>query len=49
MSEPLYLIAQIGVKDYESYLAEYGLPLLEQFNELGVEVLAASPGFEVKN
>jgi uncharacterized protein (DUF1330 family) len=47
LSEPVYLIAQIDVKDYESYLAEYGLPLLEQFNELGVEVLAAAPEFDV--
>lgn len=41
MSKPVYLIAQIGVKNYESYLAEYGFPLLEQLAQIGAEVLAA--------
>ena len=47
MSNPVYLIAQIDVKDYEEYLAEYGFPLLEQLTEIGAEVLAADPGFKI--
>ena len=47
MSNPVYLIAQIDVKDYESYLSEYGFPLLEQLVEIGAEVLAADSKFEV--
>ena len=41
MSKPVYLIAQIDIKDYEKYLAEYGAPLLEQLTAIGAEVLAA--------
>ena len=47
MSNPVYLIAQIDVKDYESYLSEYGFPLLEQLSEIGAEVLAADSSIEV--
>jgi uncharacterized protein (DUF1330 family) len=47
MQEPVYVIAQIDVKDYESYLTEYGLPLLDQLNAFGVEVLTAAPDFKV--
>ena len=47
MQEPVYVIAQIDVKNYESYLTEYGLPLLDQLNAFGVEVLTAAPDFEV--
>jgi uncharacterized protein (DUF1330 family) len=47
MSNPVYLIAQIEVKNHESYLAEYGFPLLEQLAEIGAEVLAADYNYEV--
>ncbi|MFT4614734.1 MAG: hypothetical protein ACI9NT_001885 [Bacteroidia bacterium] len=47
MSEPVYFVAQIDVKDYEAYLEEYGFPLLEQLNVIGAEVLAADPNFDV--
>ena len=47
MSKPVYLVAQIDVKDYESYLSEYGFPLLEQLAEVGAEVLAADPSVDV--
>jgi uncharacterized protein (DUF1330 family) len=47
MSNPVYLIAHIDVKDYESYLTEYGFPLLEQLTEIGAEVLAADSSFNV--
>jgi uncharacterized protein (DUF1330 family) len=47
MSKPVYLVAQIDVKDYESYLSEYGFPLLEQLTEVGAEVLAADPNVDV--
>ena len=41
MSNPHYLIAQIDVKDYDSYLAEYAMPLMEILSDVGAEVLAA--------
>jgi uncharacterized protein (DUF1330 family) len=47
MSNPVYLIAQIDVKEYESYLSEYGFPLLEQLTEVGAEVLAADANFDI--
>ena len=47
MSTPVYLIAQIDVKEYESYLSEYGFPLLEQLTEIGAEVLAADASIDV--
>lgn len=47
MSNPVYLIAQIDVKNYESYLSEYGFPLLEQLTEVGAEVLAADANVDV--
>ena len=42
MDEPAYLIAHIDVKDYDAYLAEYGLPVFEQFVKAGAEVLTAT-------
>lgn len=47
MSNPVYLIAQIDVKNYESYLSDYGYPLLEQLTEVGAEVLAADANVDV--
>jgi hypothetical protein len=34
MSKPVYLVAQIDVKDYESYLSEYGFPLPRQLRSV---------------
>jgi uncharacterized protein (DUF1330 family) len=42
MKEPVYAVAHIDVKDHEVYLAEYGLPVFEQFVQAGAEVLAAT-------
>jgi uncharacterized protein (DUF1330 family) len=42
MHEPVYAVAHIDVKDHEAYLAEYGLPVFEQFVQAGAEVLAAT-------
>jgi len=42
MQEPVYAVAHIDVKDYDTYLAEYGLPVFEQFVAAGAEVLAAT-------
>lgn len=47
MSNPVYLIAQIDVKDYQTYLSEYGFPLLEQLTEVGAEVLAADSKVDI--
>ena len=47
MTEPVYAIAQIDVKDQNTYITEYGLPLLEMFDQIGAEVLAATDEGEV--
>ena len=47
MTLPVYLIAQIDVKDYQVYLEEYGMSVLEQFVQAGAEVLVATPDVEV--
>ncbi|MEZ5572231.1 MAG: DUF1330 domain-containing protein [Halioglobus sp.] len=47
MSNPVFLIAQIDVKDYETYLTQYGFPLLHQLTEIGAEVLAADSSFKL--
>ena len=47
MAEPIYLFAQIDVKDHDRYVAEYGLPVLAQIQEAGGEVLVAMPDAEV--
>lgn len=48
MSQPVYVIAQIDVKDHEIYMTEYGMPVLEQFNTVGAEVLVATPERNLK-
>ncbi|MFT4520754.1 MAG: hypothetical protein ACI9JM_003162 [Halioglobus sp.] len=47
MTQPVYFIAQIDVKDYKSYIEEYGMPLLELLNKIGAQVLSAAPEFGV--
>lgn len=48
MNEPIYAVAHIDVKDHEAYLAEYGLPVFEQFVAAGAEVLAATAEAQVQ-
>ena len=47
MAEPAYFLAQIDVKEYDRYVAEYGLPLLGRLREVGGEVLVATKDAEV--
>ena len=42
MSETVYMLAQIDVKDHQQYIEEYGLPVLHQLTEAGAEVLVAT-------
>ena len=43
MADAVYLVAQIQVKDYEQYMAEYAAPTLDLIQRFGGEVLAATP------
>ena len=47
MSGAVYMIGMIDVKDYESYGAEYGLPVGEMFAEVGAEIIVATPQVDV--
>ena len=47
MAESVYMMARIEVRDHETYIEEYGLPVLNQFIEAGAEVLVASADAEV--
>jgi uncharacterized protein (DUF1330 family) len=42
MADPAYMIATIDIKDYQTYLEEYGMPIAEMFAEAGAEVLIAT-------
>ena len=46
MTQPVYMIAQIDVKDHQAYMDEYGKPVFSQFIEAGAEVLVASADAE---
>ncbi len=47
MTQPVYMMAQIDVRDHQAYMEEYGMPVLNQFVEAGAEVLVASADAEV--
>ena len=47
MSEPVYLIAQIAVKDFDAYLDRYGMPVFGLFQAAGAEVLVATRDTQV--
>jgi uncharacterized protein (DUF1330 family) len=42
MTEPVYVVALVDVKDQADYIDRYGLPVLEQLQASGAEVLAAT-------
>ena len=44
---PAYLVAQLEIKNREEYIQRYGLPILAMFEDVGAEVLAASPAPKV--
>ncbi len=41
--KPVYAIVQMNVTDPERFMPEYAMPLLQQFMNLGIEPLAATP------
>lgn len=43
MSDPVFLMAKIEVKDHQEYVEKYGMPVFEQLIQAGAEVLAATP------
>ena len=47
MSNPVYMIGIIDVKDFQAYAEEYGMPVGQLFAEVGAEIIAASDQAEV--
>jgi uncharacterized protein (DUF1330 family) len=47
MSDPVYMIGMIDVKDYQTYGEQYGMPVGEMFAEVGAEIIVATPQVEV--
>ena len=47
MSDPVYMIGMIDVKDFQTYAEQYGLPVGAMFAEVGAEIVVASQDVEV--
>ncbi|MEH6591404.1 MAG: DUF1330 domain-containing protein [Halioglobus sp.] len=47
MADHAYMIATIDIKDYQTYLEQYGMPVAEMFAEAGAEVLVATEEADV--
>jgi len=47
MSNPVYMIGMIDVKDFQTYAEQYGMPVGEMFAEVGAEIVVATPQVEV--
>ena len=47
MSEPVYMIGMIDVKDFQTYAEQYGMPVGAMFAEVGAEIVVASQEVEV--
>jgi uncharacterized protein (DUF1330 family) len=47
MGKEVYFLGQIDVKDFEAYMSEYGMTVVEQLMKAGAEVLVGSPEVEV--
>ncbi len=47
MTQSVYVMAQIDVKDHQTYMEQYGAPVLAQFIEAGAEVLVGSADAEI--
>jgi uncharacterized protein (DUF1330 family) len=41
-TEPVYMVVQLDVKNHETYAQRYAIPVIEQLQKHGVEVLAVS-------
>lgn len=42
MSNPVYMVGIIDVKDFQNYAEQYGMPVGQMFAEVGAEIVAAS-------
>ena len=47
MSEPVYMIGMIDVKDFQAYAEQYGMPVGAMFAEVGAEIVVATQDVEV--
>ena len=47
MSDAVYMVGIIDVKDFETYAEQYGMPVGAMFAEVGAEIVAASTEAEV--
>ena len=47
MSNPVYMVGIIDVKDFQTYAENYGIPVGEMFAEIGAEIVAATTDAEV--
>ncbi len=47
MSDPVYMIGMIDVKDFQTYAEQYGMPVGAMFAEVGAEIVVASQDVEV--
>lgn len=47
MSDPVYMIGLIDVKDFDRYLVEYGVPVGALFADIGAEIIVASQDAEL--
>lgn len=47
MSNPVYMIGIIDVKDFQTYAEQYGMPVGEMFAEVGAEIVVATQEVEV--
>ena len=47
MSNPVYMVGIIDVKDFQTYAEQYGMPVGDMFAEVGAEIVAASTEAEV--
>ena len=47
MSDPVYMIGMIDVKDFQTYAQEYGMPVGAMFDEVGAEIVVATQDVDV--
>ena len=47
VSEPVYMIGMIDVKDFQAYAEQYGMPVGAMFAEVGAEIVVATQDVEV--
>ncbi|WNC66971.1 NAD(P)H-dependent oxidoreductase [Thalassotalea nanhaiensis] len=45
---PVYFLGQVDVKEFEPYMSQYGMPVVGQLMERGVEILSATADTQIK-